>query len=46
MWNTKIFKNETDARMWMQKHDHKYQMQLVFINNGMMVEYRKLIKVY
>jgi len=46
MWSIKKFKTEAKARVWMEKNDHKYQMQLCFINNGCIVEYRKLRKVY
>jgi len=46
MWNIKIFKNESQARQWMKKNERKYRMSIVFINNGIMVEYCKLIKVY
>jgi len=46
MWNTKRFKTETAARAWMNKNNYKYQMVLTFINNGCIVEYRKLIRVY
>jgi len=46
MWNTKVFKNESAARTWMENNKYKYQMVLTFINNGCAVEYRKLIRVY
>jgi hypothetical protein len=52
MWQTKYFKTESKARSWMEKNYHKYQMELIFINQkteksaGYGVEYKPLIKIY
>ena len=45
MWQTKTFKTQKQAEQWIKKHDHKYRMNLIFINNGFGVEYKKLLKI-
>jgi len=42
MWNEKFFKTESEAKKWIEKHSNKYQMDLIFVNNGVVVEYKKL----
>jgi len=45
MWKIKYFKSEQKAKQWINDNCHKYQSQLIFVNNGFNVEYRKLIKM-
>lgn len=40
MWKTKKFKTESAAREWMEDHEDRYVMQLIFIENGFAVEYK------
>lgn len=45
MWKRKHFKGdrpETAARQWIKDNSHRYQCQLVWVQNGCAVEYRKL----
>jgi len=46
MWNTKQFKTEQQARKWIWAHRFVYRSDLVFMNNGFVVEYKPLVKVY
>ncbi len=45
MWKTKFFEKESDARQWMQDHEHLYVMFLCFVENGFEVEYKFLYKI-
>ena len=45
MWNTKYFKTYEKAIKFINDNWHKYQSELIIINNGYGVEYRKLIKM-
>ena len=46
MYNTKYFKSYKNANNFIAKNINKYKMQLIFIEDGFAVEYKKLIKVY
>lgn len=47
MWLLKFFKKESDAKKWMKAKSQKFQIgDLVFVENGFAVEYRKLRKIY
>jgi hypothetical protein len=42
MWKTKEFKTIESRNNWIRNHKHLYQIEIVFINNGYGVEYKKL----
>ena len=42
MWNTKTFKTEKAQKNWITANCDKYQIEVIYINNGYAVEYRKL----
>jgi len=42
MWKTKTFNTIEERDNWIEKNSHKYQIDIIFINNGYGVEYRKL----
>jgi hypothetical protein len=42
MWTTKYFKTYQAAIKWIESNKHKYQCDIVYINNGYGVEYRPL----
>jgi len=46
MWTKKYFKTLAEFRKWIEKNSHKYQIDIIFVNNGMAVEYRPLRRVY
>ena len=45
MWQTKIFKTEKSRNNWIEKNKNKYRIDLIFINNGYGIEYKKLVKI-
>jgi hypothetical protein len=42
MWNFKEFKSYKQQMKWIDKNEHKYQIQIIYINNSYGVEYKKL----
>jgi hypothetical protein len=44
MWQTKFFKTFKRQAKWIDKNKNRYQIDIIFINNGYAVEYRKLRK--
>ena len=42
MWNFKTFKNFNEQSKWINKNKYKYQIEIVFINNGNAIEYKEL----
>lgn len=46
MWKIKRFKTLDKQRDWIAKNNHRYQITVLFINNGYGVEYKKLRRVY
>ena len=42
MWEYKEFKTEQDRENWILSNRLKYQIEVIYINNGYAVEYRKL----
>ena len=46
MYKTKYFKSYKNANNFIANNINKYKMQLIFIEDGFAVEYKKLIKVY
>ena len=46
MWKIKTFKSDELRNKWIADNRHKYQTEVIFINNGYAVEYKKLRKVY
>ena len=46
IWQEKEFKTWEQVERFIDKIKSKYQWEVVFINNGICVEYRKLRKVY
>lgn len=46
MWEIKHFKNYDAVLNFINKNEHKYQMDIIYINDGYAVEYKKLRVVY
>jgi hypothetical protein len=46
MWEIKHFKSYDDVLNFINKNEHKYQMDIIYINDGYAVEYKKLRVVY
>jgi vacuolar-type H+-ATPase subunit F/Vma7 len=46
MWSTKVFKTEDELKRWIKKNQNKFQYEIIYINNGYAVEYRKLKRIY
>lgn len=42
MWLIKTFKTLDKQRDFIKKYSNKYQIEIIFINNGYAVEYRPL----
>lgn len=42
MWEVKRFKTIERQRKWIADNSARYQINVIFINNGYAVEYRKL----
>ena len=42
MWKFKEFKTYLEQQRWIINNEHKYQIDVVFINNGYGVEYKAL----
>ena len=45
MWKIKIFKTEELKNKWIEKNKNKYRIDLIFVNNGYGIEYKKLMKI-
>jgi hypothetical protein len=45
MWQTKFFKTLEQQEAWIAKNEHRYQIDIIIVNNGYAVEYRKLRKI-
>ena len=45
MWQVKYFKTVKAQKNWIEKNWHKYRINLIFVNNGYAVEFKKLIKL-
>ena len=43
MWTIKKFKTASAMRAWMDKNAGRYQMTVIFIENGYALEYRALV---
>lgn len=46
MWQTKGFLTYQEMDKWINTNSGKYQIRVIFVNNGYAVEYRLLRKVY
>ena len=46
MWKLKTFKNQEALQNFINKNKSKIQYNIIFINNGYGLEYKKLIKIY
>ena len=46
LWQTREFKTWMEVERFIDKIRSRYQWEVVFVNNGICVEYRKLRKVY
>ncbi len=42
MWKTIYFKTETEAINFRAKYNNKFQMELIFVQDGYGIEYKKL----
>lgn len=45
MWKTKKFKTFEAMNRWLWKHEGKIQYNLIFIENGYAIEWRKLVSI-
>ena len=46
MYKIKYFKSYKNANNFLAKNINKYKMQLIFVQDGYAVEFKKLIKAY
>jgi hypothetical protein len=46
MWQIKTFKTLAAQTAWIKKHESRYQIVILFIDNGYGVDYRKLRVIY
>lgn len=46
MWKIRRFERYSDALEWMDRNRRRYQCEMVFLNDGYGVEYRRLKKVF
>ena len=46
MWTIKTFKTQREVDNFIAKNAHKIQYNILFINNGYGIEYKKLRKVF
>ena len=46
MWSVKKFKSAHDQANWIGANQHRFQIVVMYINNGYAVEYKKLRRVY
>jgi hypothetical protein len=44
MWETRTFKTLEAQKNWINANDHRYQIEIIFVNNGYGVEYRRLVR--
>ena len=42
MWTTKTFPSFTAQSNWIERNEHRYQITVLYVNNGYAVEYKKL----
>lgn len=42
MWQVKTFKTQESMNKWIAKNKHKYQIDIIYVNNAYAVEYRPL----
>ena len=45
MWNNKFFRTYLDMINWIRNNENKYRIDIIFVENGYGVEYKKLIKM-
>ena len=45
MWQVKTFKTEKSMMKLIKDNEHRLQCEIIFINNGYGVEYRKLRRI-
>jgi hypothetical protein len=46
MWGTKKFKSAHEQANWIGANAHRFQIVVLFVNNGYAVEFKKLRRVY
>jgi len=46
MWNIRKFKTLDAQNRWIEANSGRYQITVLFVNNGFAVEYRALRRVY
>ncbi len=46
MWTIKRFKSVDAQRQWIDRNSGRYQITVLFVNNGWAVEFRPLRRVY
>lgn len=45
MWEIKTFKTQKQLNNFILKNKNKIQYNIIFVNNGFGIEYKKLIKI-
>lgn len=45
MWQTKEFKTEESMQKFIDNNRHKLQIEIIYINNGYAIEFRKLKRI-
>jgi len=45
MWKFKKFTSAEAQNAWIDRNKHRYQITVLFINNGYGVEYRQLVHI-
>jgi len=45
MWENKYFKSAEKRDKWIEKNKDKYVIDIIFINNGYGVEYKKIRRI-
>lgn len=45
MWMTKTFRTEQLRKKWIERNKNKYRIDIIFVNNGYGIEYKKLVKI-
>ena len=46
MWTIKRFNSSHDQANWIGANQHRYQINVLFVNNGYAVEFKRLRRVY
>lgn len=45
MWIIKNFKTEESQNKWIEKNNRKFQIEIIFVNNGFALHVKRRIKI-